>query len=155
MLTQDYRRLTRVRVERFRGIMRVLSVVVAGLFAGCGASLPLAGTQYDGAYVGQNILIRGDGYLCGPGNAPLALAVHDGQFDYPFPVNLGRTAPVPVRVAVDGSLAGQMQYGTEDFTPRALYKTAWVTVRGRIAGGSLDAVINDDRCTHRFTARRS
>jgi hypothetical protein len=130
-------------------------VLLAGALAGCTPPPPPVGdAQYDGEYVGQAILVMGGGYLCEPANAPLALAVRGGRFDYPFLVNVGRTAPVPVQVAADGSFAGQMQYGTEDYWIRSHYKNAWVTVRGRIADGALDATITDDRCVHRFTARR-
>ena len=135
--------------------MHVLTLLLGGCLVGCAAALPpAAGPQFDGEYIGQTTLISGGGYLCEPITATLALAVHSGQFDYPFPVTLGRTAPVSVRVAADGTFAGQMQYGTEDYTPRGLYRTAWVTVRGRIADGALDATIIDDRCIHRLAARR-
>jgi hypothetical protein len=134
--------------------MRRLIAAFAGILAGCSSPLPPAGTQYDGDYVGQNTVIGGGGFLCGVPTETLTLVVRDGRFDYPFHLNLARTAPVPVQVAADGSFAGKMQYGTEDFTPRSLYKNAWVLIRGRIADGTLDGVVTDDRCVHRMTARR-
>jgi hypothetical protein len=135
--------------------MRVLILLWGGWLAGCHAPLPPpAGARFDGEYFGQDTLIRGGGYPCEPAIATLGVAVRDGRFDYPFPVNLGRTAPVPVQVAADGTFAGQMLYGTDDYTPRSLPRNAWVTVRGRIADGTLEAVITDYRCTHRLIARR-
>ena len=40
---------------------------------------------------------------------------------------------MPVQIAADGTFAAQMQYGTEDYGPRSRFRTAWVTVTGRIA----------------------
>ncbi len=135
--------------------MRLLTLLLGGPLVACAASLPPAGAQFDGEYVGQNALISGGGYVCEPATGPLAVAVRGGRFDYPFPVNPPRTAPVPVQVAADGTVAGQIQYGTQDYTVGGLYKNSWVIVRGHIADGTLDATITDDRCTHRLTAHRS
>jgi hypothetical protein len=117
-------------------------------------ALPVAGTQFDGVYAGQNAAVSGWGFWCGAPAYPETIAVSGGRFDYPFLVNPPRTAPVPVQVAADGTFAAQMQYGTEDPGPRALYVNAWVTVTGRISATELDATVTDLRCVRRVTARR-
>ncbi len=133
---------------------RHVAIVIGGLLGGCAASAgPAAGTQFDGSYAGQSDLVRGGGFLCGAMNAPERLTVSGGRFDYPFAVNPPRTVPIPVQIAADGTFAAQMQYGTEDYGPRARFRRAWVTVVGRIDGGMLAATIDDYRCTRRLTAR--
>jgi len=134
--------------------MRRLVFMLAVVLAGCAAPLPPAGPQYDGNYAGEDTVVSGWGYVCGAPTETLTIAVRNGQFDYPYHLSLSRIAPVPVRVAADGSFAGQMQYGTSDFTPLYQYKNAWVIVRGQIVDGTLDGVITDDRCVYRMTARR-
>ncbi len=138
---------------------RNIAILVGGLFGACATAqgvpaVPPAGAPFDGSYSGQNILIRGGGYPCGPPSYPITLTVSGSRFDYPFPVNVGRTAPIHVQIADDGTFAAQMQYGVQDYTMLSLYQTAWVFVRGRIAGGILEATITDDRCTHQVTAQR-
>jgi hypothetical protein len=117
--------------------------------------MPPAGTRFDGDFAGQDTLIRGGGWVCGTAGYPLALSVREGRFDYPFAVNLTRTTPVAVQVASDGSFVRQLQYGTQNYTFSSLPMNDWLTVRGRIAGGTLDATITSDRCTWRLTAQRS
>ena len=73
---------------------------------------PAAGTQFDGSYVGQDTLLSGVAFLCGAADLPERIEVQNGQFAYPFQVNPPRVAPLPVQIFEDGSLAGQMQYGT-------------------------------------------
>jgi hypothetical protein len=48
-----------------------------------------------------------------------------------------------------------MLYATEDYWPLYQIRNAWVTISGRITGGTLDATIVDYRCTRRLTAQRS
>lgn len=135
---------------------RLLTLLTGASLVSCAVSPVLvAGTQFDGEFAGQNTLVVGGGYTCGPASYPLTLTVRDGRFDYPFPVNVGRTAPVLVQIAADGSFQGQMQYGTENYIPVSKYMNAWVIVQGRIADGVLDATISDDRCVRRMTAQRS
>jgi hypothetical protein len=139
---------------------RCVIVLIGSLLGGCAAApgmpqVPAAGTVFDGSYAGRNTLIRGWGFICGAPDQSETLTVTGGRFDYPFEVWPPRTTPVPVQVAIDGTLAGQLLYGTEDFTPLTHYRTAWVTVTGRISGGMLDATIIDDRCTHRLTAQKT
>jgi hypothetical protein len=143
-----------------------LSVLAGSAFvlAGGCATLPgvppavpavaAAGSQFDGIYAGQNDAVSGWGFLCGAPAYPETIVVSDGRFDYPFPVNPPRIAPVPVQIAADGTFAAQMQYGTEEPGPRSRYITAWVTVSGRIAAGELDATVTDLRCVRRVAARR-
>jgi hypothetical protein len=134
---------------------RILIGLFGCLLSGCAAA-PVApvGTAFDGSYAGESVLIRGGGYLCGVPDSPLTLSVSGGQFDYPFAVNLVRTTPVPVKLAADGSFVTNMLYGTQNFLFISRYENQWVTVRGRIAGQTLDATVTDDRCTRRVTAQR-
>ena len=74
--------------------------------------VPAAGTQFDGSYVGQDTLLSGVAFLCGAVDLPERIEVQNGQFAYPFQVNPPRVAPLPVQIFEDGTLAGQMQYGT-------------------------------------------
>ena len=139
---------------------RYLAMLIAGLLGGCAfgpaaAPTPAAGTEFDGQYVGQSTLTRGGGYVCGTPGFPSSLVVRDGRFAYPFEVNPPRTAPVPVQVAADGTFAGEMLYATEEYWPLYQIRNAWVTISGRITGGTLDATIVDYRCTRRLTAQRS
>ncbi len=136
-----------------------LVLLIGGVVGGCtaiqgGPPVQPAGTEFDGRYGGQNTLIGGWGYMCGDRSHVEELTVSGGQFAYPFAVNPPRTAPVPVQIGADGSLVGQMQYGTDDYLPVTRYKNAWVTVTGRIAGGTLNATVIDDRCMRQLTAQR-
>ena len=74
--------------------------------------VPAAGAQFDGSYVGQDTLLSGVAFLCGAADLPERIEVQNGQFAYPFQVNPPRVAPLPVQIFEDGTLAGQMQYGT-------------------------------------------
>ena len=118
---------------------------------------PAAGAQFDGSYVGQDTLLSGVAFLCGAANLPERIEVQNGQFAYPFQVNPPRVAPLPVQIFEDGTLAGQMQYGTlleEDLPMFFFPRTDWVTLRGRIAGAEkseereerLEATITNIRC---------
>jgi len=133
---------------------RYMAIVIAGVLSGCAAPAgPPAGPQFDGSYAGQNTLIRGWGYMCGAPSYSERLTVRGGRFDYQFAVNPPRTAPIPVQIAADGTFAAQMQYGTEDYWPWSRLRTAWVTVTGRVDGGTLAATIDDYRCTRRLMAQ--
>jgi hypothetical protein len=128
--------------------------------AGCvptSPPMPPAGVQFDGSYVGQDALISGAEFLCGSANLPQRIEVQNGQFAYPFQVNPPRTAPLPVQIFEDGTVAGQMQYGTlleEDALIFPFPRTDWVTLRGRVTGAMLDATITNIRCVRRLTVRR-
>jgi hypothetical protein len=114
-----------------------------------------ATTAYDGTYTGQASLVSGGpGFICGELTQPLTLVVRDGRFDYPFEFAPPRTTPLPVQIAADGSLNGQMQYGTVDYTPRRDYLTAWATVTGHISGTTLEATVADLRCVRRLVVQR-
>jgi hypothetical protein len=135
---------------------RYLSLLAgAALVSGCAPSVPAAGTQFDGTYAGQDTLVGGGGYQCGAPSFPETIAVRGGRFDYPYTVNAPRTAPLPVQVAADGTIHGQMQYGTSEYGPfrRDEFMPAWVTLDGRIVDTTLEATITDLRCVRRLTAR--
>src|SRR5215469_11486386 len=106
------------------------------LMAGCAAnqSGPPAGPQFDGTYSGSVQVVRGGGFVCNYNPDLLTLAVHDGQFDFPFPVNGPRTSPLHVQVSADGRFRGDMQYGVVDPMYRLGYRTEWATVTGQISG---------------------
>ena len=122
--------------------------------AGCAPPAPPS-PAFDGMYVGQDSLVRGGGFLCGLSTRDLSMAIRNGQFDYPFQVMPPRTAPMLVRVAADGTVAGQLEYGTSESAFRREYITAQATLSGRITGDTIEATISDLRCTRRLVARRS
>ena len=136
-----------------------VALVAGSLLASCATippagPLPPASTAFDGNYAGQDMLISGGGFVCGAPSYPLTVSVSGGRFDYPFAVNAPRTAPLPVQVAPDGTLMGELLYGTLDYTPVSRYYNTWALLRGQTAGGVLDAVVWDERCVRRVTARR-
>ncbi|MEJ0015962.1 MAG: hypothetical protein WDN25_05250 [Acetobacteraceae bacterium] len=133
----------------------LLAVALAGCTPGPPA-VPPAGRQFDGAYAGQDVLQSGVDFQCGDQNLTERLVIRDGRFDYPFQVNPPRTAPLPVQIGIDGSVFGQMQYGTEDSLGlRTRYRTDWVTLQGQIRGDTLDATLTNYRCVRHLTARRN
>src|SRR4249919_564783 len=133
---------------------RWCALFLVGALAGCAPAVPAAGPEFDGAYRGQNTLIAGGGYLCGDLSHPEAFAVSGGRFAYSYAVNPPRTVPIPVQIGADGSIRGQLQYGTDDYLPRSIYRNVWVFVSGGIADGTLRATITDNRCTRQLTAQR-
>ena len=145
--------------------MKITALTAWGLaLTGCAGiadttpPVPAAGAQFDGSYVGQDTLLSGVAFLCGAADLPERIEVQNGQFAYPFQVNPPRVAPLPVQIFEDGTLAGQMQYGTvlqEDLLlfPRTPH-TDWVTLRGRITGAALEATITNIRCVRRLRAQR-
>jgi len=133
---------------------RWVVLFLVGAAAGCAPAAPAAGPEFDGKYSGQNTLLAGGGYLCGDLSHPETVMVTGGRFAYSFAVNPPRTVPIPVQIGADGSVHGQLQYGTDDYLPRSNYRNVWVIVAGSIADGSLRAMVTDNRCTRQLTARR-
>ena len=135
-----------------------MSAVGVLALAGCvpaAPPLPPAGTQFDGSYAGQDMLLSGVDFQCGAANLTERIDIASGHFDYPFQVNPPRTAPLPVHVGIDGSVFGQMQYGMVDDNPfRSRMRTDWVTLRGQIIGDTLDATVINLRCARRLVVRR-
>ena len=134
------------------------------LLSGCAAVLgncaippgvPPAGTRYDGRYIGSDALVAGAVFQCGVAALPADIWVHDGRFAYPFQVSPPRVAPLPVTIAADGTIAGQMQYGTGEEIPRfSRDRVDWVYLRGQVSGATMDATVRTDRCIRRLTAQR-
>jgi hypothetical protein len=128
------------------------------LFCSCAiAPAPApAGTQYDGTYTGQDRLLSGVAFQCGAPDMAETIEVHDGRFWYPFQVSPPRVAPLPVEIAADGGMAGQMQYGMgEEIFGFSRDLTDWVLLRGRISGTTLDATITTTRCARRLAGQRN
>ena len=128
------------------------------LLGGCAIPPPLppAATQYDGVYVGQDTLVSGVDFQCGAPNLHPRLDVRGGRFDYPFQVSPPRVAPLPVQVANDGRMAGQIQYGTGDeIREFSRDRVDWVYLRGVITETVMDATITNIHCVRRLIARRS
>ena len=140
--------------RKFGRLVLVFGCLLAGA-AGCSTPAPPVSAAFDGTYTGQDSLIGGGGYVCGLPMRDLIITVRNGEFDYPFQVAPPRDAPLPVRVAPDGMVTGQMQYGTSDYTPRREYITAWVSLSGRITATTLDATVVDLRCARRLVVRRN
>ena len=134
-----------------------LALLCGWLLAGAAGCAPPAppSPAFDGMYIGQDSLVRGGGFLCGLPTRDLSITIRNGEFDYPFQVAPPRTAPMPVRVVADGTVDGQLEYGTTQPAARREYVTAQAILSGRITGDTLEATISDLRCTRRLLARRS
>jgi hypothetical protein len=141
-------------------VRALLSLACVVAMTGCVATpgpvptAPPAGSQFDGVYQGENQLIRGGGYLCGPSAYPEAVTISQGAFAYPFPVNPPRTTPLPVQVAANGSVDGQLQYVVQDYDPRPNVRRVWATLSGQISGATLEAIVVDERCSRRLLLQR-
>ena len=129
---------------------------LALLMAGCAASPsgPPAGPQFDGVYSGSVSVVRGGSFVCNYNPDTLTLTVHDGQFDYPFPVNGPRTAPLRVQVFADGQFRGDMQFGLVDPLNRMGYRMEWATVSGHIDGPNMQGIIDNLECTRQMSLQR-
>jgi hypothetical protein len=68
--------------------------------------------------------------------------------------SLARPAPIPVRIAADGTFSGQIQYGTDSTSRWAQMIVVWAMVRGRINGTALEATVTDHRCTRDLTLQQ-
>jgi hypothetical protein len=120
------------------------------------ASGPPAGPQVDGVYTGESTLTRGWGYDCPDPSYPLSIPVKDGQFVYTILVSPLGNPPVPVQIYADGALHGQTIYKTENYWPRASsVMDAWILINGHIDGSTLDATVQDYRCTRHLTLHRT
>ena len=124
--------------------------------AGCAASVPPAGTQFDGPYAGQSTLTDGFGYVCSLPSYPLSISIHDGRFDYPVLIGAWGAGPIPVQVHQDGSLTGKLLYPTEDYSrvQGRNYISAWATIEGHISGTTLNATVSDYRCARQLALQR-
>jgi hypothetical protein len=134
--------------------LRLLALcpLVAG---SCATPPPPAGTQYDGTYIGQDSLVSGVDFQCGAPVLEERLEVRGGRFDYPFQVSPPRVAPLPVQVATNGVMAGQMQYGTGDEVREfSRDRVDWVYLHGGIAGTTMHATISNIHCVRRLIAQR-
>jgi hypothetical protein len=127
------------------------------LVAGCASTpgLAPAGSRYDGTYIGRDTLVSGALFQCGAPDLAEKIEVRDGRFDYPFQVSPPRVAALPVQIAADGTLAGQMRYGTGEEIPGfSRDRIDWVFLRGGISGTTMEARITNMRCMRRLTAQR-
>jgi hypothetical protein len=128
------------------------------VLAGCAipSPSPPAGTQYDGTYIGQDSLVSGVDFQCGAATLEERLDIRGGRFDYPFQVSPPRVASLPVQIAINGAMAGQMQYGTGDeIREFSRDRVDWVYLRGGITGTTMDATISNIHCVRRLIAERS
>jgi hypothetical protein len=127
--------------------------------AGCTDSappVPMAGTQFDGSYVGRDTLLRGVDFQCGDASRPERIDVRDGQFAYSFAVSPPIVVPLTARIAMDGTLHGKLKYGAEvDIVQFSQYRTDWAVLQGRITATDLDATLTTMRCVRRLLAQRS
>lgn len=137
-------------------MIRPLAVLAVATLAACAPQPPPAGTQFDGRYIGTDHLLNGVEFQCGAASLPVQIDVVGGRFAYPFQVNPPRTAPLPVQVAVDGSVFGQMQYGLTDDNGflASRQRIDWVTLSGRISSPTLEATITTLRCSRRLLVER-
>ena len=137
------------------------AAIVGALLAPIGACAttadgPPAGPQVDGIYTGESTLTRGWGYDCSSPAYPLSIPVKDGRFVYTILVSPLGNPPVPVQIYADGSLHGQTIYKTEDYWSRSSsVVNQWILINGHIDGSTLDATVQDYRCTRHLTLRRT
>ena len=103
--------------------------------------MPAAGTQFDGSYTGQDTLLSGGGFQCGDPTLPVRSTVAAASSTYPFTVSPAADAPLPVQIAADGTLGGQMQYGTGEDRPASSF-AVWVTLQDE-SWTTLDATAHD------------
>jgi hypothetical protein len=125
--------------------------------AGCSSTpnVPLAGTQFDGDYVGPNKLFFGSGFICGLPDYKLSIQIRNGRFTYSYYVPPYGPPAVQAQVYADGSVAGDQLYGAEVFRNRGGdFISAWITIHGRISGGALTATVRDYRCARHLTLQR-
>ena len=127
--------------------------------AGCAMPpvAPVAGSQFDGIYTGQDSLVNGVVFQCGLAAIPETFAISSGRFDYPFQVSPPRTAPLPVQVFADGTVYGRMMYGTEEqgIQTQSRFLADWVVLQGHITGTTLGATITNLRCARRLTVQKT
>ena len=129
---------------------------VVALLGGCAVqpSIPPAGTQFDGTYVGHSELLRGGGYVCGIADLPARLVIRDGRFAYPFQAAPpAAPAPLDIQVRANGTFRHVERYFAVDFRSDRPVQPL-VTVIGSIEGGTLVATEDDLRCTRRSVLSR-
>ena len=137
------------------------AAIVGALLAPIGACAttadgPPAGPQVDGIYTGESTLTRGWGYDCSSPAYPLSIPVKDGRFVYTILVSPLGNPPVPVQIYADGALHGQTVYKTEDYWSRSSsVVNQWILINGHIDGSTLDATVQDYRCTRHLTLHRT
>jgi hypothetical protein len=137
------------------------AAMVAALLAPIGACAgaadgPPAGPQFDGVYTGESTLIQGWGYECSSPSYPLSIPVKDGRFLYTILVSPLGNPPVPVQIRADGAMHGQTIYKTENYWSwSSSVQNEWILINGRTNGSTLDATVQDYRCTRRLTLHRS
>ena len=137
---------------------RLATISLAAALGGCVATQPgppAAGNAFDGHYVGQATLVRGDtradinAFPCGPPSYAATITVQGGWFNYPYPVDPLPPGPIPVEIAADGT------FGIVNYFPVPPFDPAWVTVRGSVTNGVLEATVSNYRCSQHLTAQRS
>jgi|SRR5277367_3815637 hypothetical protein len=137
------------------------AAIVGALLAPIGACAttaagPPAGPRVDGVYTGESTLTRGWGYDCSSPSYPLSIPVKDGRFDYTILVSPLGNPPVPVQIYADGSLHGQTIYKTEDYwSGSSSVVNQWILINGHVDGSTLDATVQDYRCTRHLTLHRT
>jgi hypothetical protein len=135
-----------------RGLM-----VVGGLLAltGCATAVPVAGSRFDGPYVGVSTLTRGTQEICGPDRAPDTIAVSAGTFRYTVPIVWVTTVVVQPQLRADGSFDGAAQYfNPEPVTRMGGGHVEWAKVFGRVDGATMDAQVVSGACTRHLSLTR-
>jgi hypothetical protein len=143
-----------ITVARTRLLATVLGCVGL-LTVGCtGPPVPAAEDQFDGTYQGGNRVVRGFGWVCAPPSYQDGVTVTAGRFNYTFVDQLPQPALIPVQIAADGTLRGQIQYWIDSTSQNDWGLTVWARVTGRIDGTALEATVTDFRCTRQLILQR-
>jgi hypothetical protein len=139
-----------------RGRLLATALGCVGLLSvGCtGPPVPAAGDQFDGTYQGDNRVVRGFGWVCAPPSYQDGVTVTAGRFNYTFVDQLAQPALIPVQIAADGTLRGQIQYWIDSTSQNDWGLTVWARVTGHINGTALEATVTDFRCTRQLILQR-
>jgi len=105
------------------------------------STIALAANNYDGTYVGQVTLTRGDQSICGKSSLPVTKQVVNGHFDLVY--DPAHHVGVNLEVQPDGSFSGDQAY---------MYNSQRQQVRasGRIGGNVLQAHIEGAGCSRDY-----
>jgi uncharacterized protein YceK len=142
----------RTYVFAMRKVRACLAVGCLLPLSGC-ATIPDAGSQFDGTYVGTSTVTRGGNEWCRSNIAADSLTISAGRFSYPFPIITPTPVVVQPRLRADGSFSGGAEYFEAE--PGLFHgPLAQVSMVGHIAGATLDAQVESLTCGRHLSFTR-